>query len=627
METYVRGKRVKVRPSASIGKGGEADVFDLGGGVALKLWKGPDHPDLAGDTEAMARATERLQLAQQKMPAFPANLPARVIAPLDLATDSAGRIVGYTMPLVVGADVLLRCADPGIRRALGGAAATRILLDLLATVTALHHAGVTIGDFNDLNVLVRGTEAFLVDADSFQFGPFACSVFTERFVDPLLCDPAAARPLPVRPFGPASDRYAFAVMLMQTLLCVGPHGGVHRPADPSRRVPEAARPLRRITVFHPEVRYPKPAIPYGVLPDDLLHELSAIFEKDARGPFPAALLSGLRWTHCAGCGTEHARARCPVCDRWVPREVTVVRGRVTATRIFSTRGTIVTATLCKDAPAWVVHEDGAYRREDGAIVLRGPLDPALSFSIEGRATLIGRGERVIVIEPGRAPEELRVDTCAGRPVLALNTRGRVLVQGGRLLHRTRKDTAAAPLADGAAELIGEVLAGQTRIWVGERLGFGFYRAGNLSVAFTFIPGRRGILDTVRIPWPSGQIVDAHAVLDADRAWFFLAHEQGGRILHRAAVIGADGALLATAEGEAGDGTWLGALRGKCAIGGALLSATDAGLVRVEVQGGVAETVRLFADTEAFTDAHCEILAGPSGLWVVDSREIRRLALG
>lgn len=630
MDVYLRGKKVRVSPQASIGKGGEADIFDLGGGVALKLWKGPDHPDFAGAPEEAQGARARLAVAQEKLPVFPKNLPERVIAPLDLATDKAGRtILGYTMPLVAGAEVLLRLGEPAARRAAGGQIVTRVLVDLLGTVAAVHRAGLVIGDFNDLNVLVRGTEARIVDADSFQFGRFPCTVFTERFLDPLLCDPTAPRPFPVRPFGEGSDWYAFAVMAMTTLLCVGPHGGVYRPKDPARRITESARPLHRITVFHPDVRYPKPAIPYGVLPDDLLHAFAAVFERDMRRPFPLALLEELRWTRCISCGAEHARLRCPSCDKGVAREVTEIRGHVTATRVFSTSGVIVAAGLGSDAPAFVYHEGDAYRREDGSVILRGPLEATLHFAIQGGRTVVARGKRVLVLAEGRVEEELGVDVHDNRPAFAVNSRYRYHVHGGRLLRRAARASrgALAALAGEADELVGEVLAGQTRIWVGERLGMGFYRAGGLSVAFVFDAERRGIKETVRLPWPAGQIVEAGASLDDDRAWFFLAHERGGRIRHLCLVIGADGALLGTAEADAGDGSWLGTLAGKQAIGGALLAATDHGLVRVEVSGGAAAEARRFPDTEPFVHGGSQLVAGRAGLWTVDSREIKRLALG
>ncbi|HMY15338.1 MAG TPA: hypothetical protein PKA58_03365, partial [Polyangium sp.] len=263
MDVYVQNKRLRLSPSASIGKGGEADVFDLGGGVALKLWKTPEHPDVKGLPEEELAAAQRLTLVQDKIKAFPQGLPDRVVSPIDLAMDKKNAVVlGYTMRLVPKAESLMSLSEPTRRRTLGGNAMARVLVDLWRTVAAVHAKNVVLGDFNDLNVLVRENEAHVVDADSFQYGTYPCPVFTERFIDPLICDPVATRPTPLRPFSPESDWYAFAVMVMNALLCVGPYGGVYRPKEPSKRVLEGLRPLRRITVFNPDVRYPKPAIPY-----------------------------------------------------------------------------------------------------------------------------------------------------------------------------------------------------------------------------------------------------------------------------------------------------------------------------------------------------------------------------
>src|SRR5262249_56613626 len=119
---------------------------DLGDGRALKLWKPPEHPDCAGDPAAEAAARARLDVMQDKLPAFPAGLPARVVAPLEPAVE-AGRIVGYTMPLVAPAQPLAALPAPPAR-------ANAVLRDLLATLAALHARGVVVGGLNDLNVLV-----------------------------------------------------------------------------------------------------------------------------------------------------------------------------------------------------------------------------------------------------------------------------------------------------------------------------------------------------------------------------------------------------------------------------------------------------------------------------------------
>ena len=156
MNVYLRNKRVALDPTRSLGKGGEAEVFDLGGGRALKLYKAPDHPDYQGLPDEQRAAEERIAAHQTKLRAFPTGLPRQVVAPGALATDRRGQhVLGYEMALVAPAEPLLRYADPVFRRAgVAGATVVTLFRQLWMAVDALHAAGVVIGDFNDVNVLV-----------------------------------------------------------------------------------------------------------------------------------------------------------------------------------------------------------------------------------------------------------------------------------------------------------------------------------------------------------------------------------------------------------------------------------------------------------------------------------------
>ncbi len=89
MEIYVKGKRVS--SMKFVNKGGEAEVFDIGEGLALKLFKPPDHPDYDLSPLEQKAARLRLDEHQQKLPKFPKNLPRSVIVPQDLATDKIGK--------------------------------------------------------------------------------------------------------------------------------------------------------------------------------------------------------------------------------------------------------------------------------------------------------------------------------------------------------------------------------------------------------------------------------------------------------------------------------------------------------------------------------------------------------
>jgi hypothetical protein len=617
MKVYVDGRAVVLKPGSAIGAGGEAEVFDVGGGRALKLFKPPDHPDFAADPWQRTAAEERLAERQHKLRRFPAGLPPRIVVPEKLATTrDGGQVLGYTMRLLAGAEPMSRYGERAFRQVGVPSGRLPVLFrDLHATLTGLHAAGIVVGDLNDLNVLVEGTAPHLIDADSFQFPPFLCRAFTERFVDPLLCDAAAGRPLLVRAFTPDSDWYAYAVMLMRSLLFVDPYGGVFKPAGAAPRIAAPARPLHRITVFHPQVRYPRTALRLDTLPDELLDHFQRVFVADRRGAFPHALLDALRFTRCAGCGIEHARASCPACiavAAGLVREVTTVRGRVLATRAFRTRGTILCASLDDGGLRVLVHEDGALKREDGSVVLEGDPAPGTRFAVAGRRTFVARSGLLLSLAPD-APAERRNVEGAG-----------FAAQGGQLYWV--ESGSLRREGTWGAERIGDVLAARTSFWVGPEFGFGFYRAGDLQVAFVFAARGRGINDRVAWPRVRGHLVDARCLFGQGRAWFFTAGEDGGRRHHRCLVVRPDGAVEASAEAEPGDGSWLADLDGKCAAGRFLLAATEDGLCRLEVDQGRIVKTKEFPDAEPFLDPGCTLLAGNDGLYVVDRQEVRRLRI-
>jgi H/ACA ribonucleoprotein complex subunit 3 len=635
MDVYINGKKVRADPKKAIGKGGEADVFRLDQTTALKLFKPPTHPDYQGLPQEQQAARDRIQLHQQKLPQFPHGLPSRVIAPDALATDKSGKtILGYTMPLLTDTDVLLRYSERSFRQ-VGVITQTvvQIFQDLHDTISKLHFRQIVIGDFNDLNVLVRDGNAYLIDADSFQFSSFPCTVFTARFVDPLLCDPMANQPILQHTLNSNSDWYAFAVMLMQCLLFVDPYGGLYKPKDPTHKVPHAARSLHRITVFHPEVHYPKPAIPYTVLPDELLHYFQQVFESDQRGEFPRSLLDTLYWTQCLNCGREHARSVCPYCQQTAAgavKSVTTVRGMVTATRLFQTDGVILQAAVNQGQIEWVYHDRGEFRRDTGVSLLRGDRNPQLRWWIHGNMTILGYQGQVIRLHPEQPMQRTAVDSRGTAVLFAVNHVAEYWVQMGQLQkRRISHDANLYP-----PTYIGDVLSAQTHFWVGTRFGFGFYQAGTLKVAFVFDADKPGINDRVQLPPWQGQLIHATCSFSQEYGWLFLTTQMQGQIHYTCVLIQADGNIAATAETTSGTDHWLAIIGNNqtiataptCAIANILLAATDDGIIRIELQQGQLIQTKIFLDTEPFVDSSCQLLPAPNGLYVINSQEIYQLAI-
>ena len=616
MDIYLNQKRIKVNPKNAIGKGGEADIYDLKNGKVLKLFKTADHPDYQLLPQEQQAAQARIAIHQQKLPAFPTNLPVRVIKPEALATDKQGMILGYAMPFLQNTVPLLKYSDRNYRQTNGISQQFIIELfrDLHESVLKIHQANVTIGDFNDLNLLVSQNQVHLIDADSFQFGQFPCQVFTARFVDPLLCDRTANQPILTSPHNPESDWYAFTVMLMQSLLYVDPYGGIYKPKSQASQIPHSARPLQRITIFHPDVRYPKPAIPYKVLSDDLLHHFHNCFEKDWRGDFPQKLLSSMRWTKCNQCGIEHLRTICPIC-RPSPLAPLPVGNKTEKTsckvlQIFHTEGVILQVALQNNSLNYLYHANHEFKREDNTVLLSGELDANIQFAIFGKSTIVTKQGKALTLTQGQPPQAIAAE------LIRANSFSRYWIDQGQLLRDGKLGN----------EYIGDILEGQTQFWIGETFGFGFYRAGAISVAFTFDAKRVGIGDHVNIPPIQGELIDANCAFSNDLCWFFTITQEQGNIIYHISVLRPNGELVATLAAPKGDRAWLTNIHGGSAIGNWLFVPTDEGIARVEVNNGQIMITKTFPETEPYVDSGCSLIVGSQGIYVIHSQKILQLQL-
>jgi H/ACA ribonucleoprotein complex subunit 3 len=615
MEVYLNQKRIKINPKMAIGKGGEADIYDLKNGKVLKLFKPADHPDYQLLPQEQLAAKARLSIHQQKLPAFPNNLPVRVIKPESLATDKQGMILGYAMPFLQNTMPLLQYSDRTYRNTNGISQqfVTSLFRDLHETVLKIHQVNVTIGDFNDLNLLISQNQVNLIDADSFQFGQFPCQVFTARFVDPMLCDRNANQPILISSYNRESDWYAFTVMLMQSFLYVDPYGGVYKPNSQASQIPHSARPLQRITIFHPDVRYPKPAIPYKVLSDDLLQHFHNCFEKNWRGIFPQSLLTSMQWKKCQQCGIEHLRNTCPICTPLIamlsPTSRKGAGGKSKVVNIFQTEGVILKVALQNNSLNYLYHVNHEFKRQDNAVLLSGDLNANIQFTIFGKSTVVTKQGKAITL----AQEHTQA---IAADLIRANSFSRYWIDQGQLLRDGKLGN----------EYIGDILEGQTQFWIGETFGFGFYRAGDLSVAFSFDAKRLGICDRVQLPPIQGELIEGNCIFSNELCWFFTITQEQGKIIHRVSILRQTGELLATLASHKGDIAWLRNIHGGSAIANWLFVPTDEGIVRIEVNQGQIMITKTFLETEPYVDSGCSLIVGSQGIYVIHAQKILQLQL-
>lgn len=605
MEAYFDGRKISLNPRDAIGIGGEAQVF-LYNGKALKIFHNADS-GLNQRQLAEWRKMRKIKIAKLKN--FPQGLPPNIIAPEKLILDAGGEVIGYLMEAVKNAEALIMLSNATFRRAgVGNEDVLRIFLNLLKLQNSVHGAGVIIGDFNDLNALFRGTDIFLIDADSMQFSGLPCVVATERFLDPRLYGKDfSASPV----FDRESDYYAFAVMLFQSLLFVHPYGGIHRDYKTLMRRAEA-----RVSLFNSEVRYPKAAISMRVLPDDLLDYFQVTFDRGERKALCARLFENIRWTVCSSCGVRHARSVCPICAVATPaiKEAIIFHGACKAMRVFKTSGRVINAIVQNGKLKVLYEDDGCVWRENSERVILEKAGHGLRFSIMGESTLVGKGDKVAVIRGEKVEKVVDAGRLGNAPVFDSNANDFFTLSGEYLAKNNEK-------------IVGQILPNQTWFKVGPTFGFGFYRFGRRTVYFIF-DAERGVLDdTVKLASINGKLLDADCVFCESHALFLTSREENGKIINAMHLIAQNGNLIGEAESASDSSRMLKTIRGKALVGTSVLCATDNGLLLVAIVRGKFVEAKLFADTEPFVNEDSEIIPAADGVYVVGEREIYLLRMG
>lgn len=600
------GAALDLDDSLLLGEGGEARVFrhPADESLALKVFSTP----AAGASRQERALAKRLAaLRAEKLRAYPAGLPSLVVAPTALLLDDAGALRGYSMRRVEGAQTLAELCSP--RRAQGNAAVTLLIRQLAAALPLLHQRDLCVGDLNDGNVLASPSGAHLIDADSFQLGALPCPVAHERFLDPRLYGRALQDEAC---FDAGSDFYALRVQLFALLTLVHPYGGVHPALPTLLRRAEAGH-----SVLRGDVKLPLCARPFAALPDELLHDLQACFDKGARAPLLPAQLE-VRWQRCS-CGLEHARRACPSCQVRVAAPAIRTSRGISVETIWTGAGAVLQARELGGRLAWLVDEGAVVRREDGSVVHRGPRTPGLRFFLAGDSTWVASpvhdAAELVRMQGGVACERARGALAFGAPVAAAGRGGLFIARDDVLWHHER------------GVQVGRTLRGRTVLLPGDEGGLGLYRVGRALFAFRF--DGRGMRDVLLPPGlVKGALVDAAASFGADgRALLGLAFDEDGRRIHALVLLDAGGRVLAHAAGAPDEAPMFGTVRGFALAHGRVLAPTRAGVQVLELDGARLVEGAAFPDTRDEVDETVELLPGPGGsLVVVKAQALVRIRL-
>lgn len=546
---FINGQNVSLTPAQLIAEGGEAEIYRLSADLVLKYFK-----------------PHRVNAYQDKLRRLPA-FPAAVVSPAQLCTDRQGAVLGYTMKFVDQAYHLrsLSSKDFRVKAGITESDVIDIFRDLHNAVSAVHSAGIVIGDFNPLNILVAQKTCRLLDADSMQFSGFYCDTFTPRYMDPLLCDKNAPQMMPQTPHTELTDWYTFALMFMESLQYVHPYGGVFKPALKQQYVSPDLRPLHRISILHPDVIYPKAATPLSELPTSVINFYENLLLHDKRVKFPLALFDELQ--------SNSGRIAAPITP--IPGSTQKQAG-IRCRALFHTDGVLLTATIQEGKLRYLYHEQGRFYRENGKTVLTGKLDHALHFVLDGEQTLVtklGQSFLIAADTTTSLPVELYRDTT---PVMTSNGKARYWVAGGELWCND----------GGANKHVDSVISKQTRIWTGANLGLGFAHFGTFARAFLFNRSTPRI--PVTLPALSGSVIDAVCHFGDSVAWLILTVSEQKATKCVCFCINRHGSIIASAQADEHDDSWLKAGSGVCATTLKDDNGRDVEILFVDTPDGIAQ---------------------------------------
>ena len=621
---YLNGQLIRL--TKEIGAGQEAVVYDMGNGYVAKIYRLPNDPYYAQSPDEQKAATVRITMHQKKLKAFPSGLPSNVIAPHSLLHNKQGVIIGYIMPFITGAETLLTYGDIQYRESknISNNEIRDLFVHLHQTVKSLHEHGLVIGDFNDLNTLIKKGQVYMIDTDSYQFGPFISTMYTEKFVDPLLCDilQQGANKLwtMTKSHNPLGDWYTFSALLFKTLLFVDPYGGIYKPKDPNNRMKQQLRMSKRINVFNPEVIYPKHAYPYKVLTPDILKYFQDVFIKDIRREFPIKLLQNMQWKRCDACGIEYATPYCPLCTTAQVFAPNTVSGNLKVHEIFTTKGVILFTTFQNGKLIYLYHENDTYKRENSETVMEGTLDRDIHFALHNSTTIFGKSTTMITQLADKTNHKIYVDHVGNKPVFDANAQHIFWVGNGTIYKNNPMGLQYSPIQ------IGQGISDQTLLWTGNSFGFGMYKAGNILQGFVFDMQSKVINDGVNLPFIKGQIIDAKCSIGDNLAWILISTKDQSQYINHCIVVNKQGTVMAHIDTLSGNHPWLSHIKGKSASGNYLFCPSDDGIVRIEIDQSGTVISKIFADTEQYVNEQSQLIVSSHGIYVIKRNKILLLAM-
>ncbi len=227
MKTYIDADGNQIQLGKLLGKGGEANVFNIIGQpkLAVKIYK------KTPSTETIQKLHTLIDMPAITNTAWPLKLI--------FETNSANTIIGYLMHKADSVKTWNNFNVESSRAQVKGYSYTstffhNMLSSFVKVLNDVHTSGLIIGDINDSNILIdKSGYCTVIDVDSFQVGSLLCTVARPEFLAP----PLQSVSLKSVARDQSHDHFAMGVLFWQLIFNgISAHQGMGQPNSIPERI-------------------------------------------------------------------------------------------------------------------------------------------------------------------------------------------------------------------------------------------------------------------------------------------------------------------------------------------------------------------------------------------------------
>lgn len=265
MKVYANKNSINLSQNDFVASGGQASVYKKGN-VAYKIYTDQSNSIPIG------KIRELSVLDRQE-----------IVAPQEIITNSKQEYIGYTMPFVNKGVPICKLFVRSYLKQLNfsNQELTDIILNSKKTLDFIHSKDILVVDLNEMNLLLDTDKQkiFFIDTDSYQTKGYPATFLMENIRDWTVGTN----------WNENSDWFSWGVLTYQIFTGIHPYGGNHKSYSTLKD-----RMKQFVSVYNPEVKFPKVFKDKSLIPQVFDDWYKAIFEDGKRCQPPSSAIASAK---------------------------------------------------------------------------------------------------------------------------------------------------------------------------------------------------------------------------------------------------------------------------------------------------------------------------------------------